>query len=209
MTRDGLQDHLPSSSTMARSTIRNGLDIAALQKHRKETGSITGFAGGEDMDKTEAMFLRLRRAAPRRHRERDHLRRMPTASAARSSAKAPTAPPRRWPTRSWPTRRSSSFPTFWPMPAASPSPTSNGCRIARASSGTSSWSTSAWRRSWSKASTPWWSTPTSTQREQPHRRLHAGARPRGATPSSCGESTRRCGSRRWTSPLHELTPPRR
>jgi glutamate dehydrogenase (NAD(P)+) len=34
-----------------------GLDIAALQKHRKETGSITGFAGGEDMDKSEAMFL--------------------------------------------------------------------------------------------------------------------------------------------------------
>ena len=35
----------------------NGLDIAALQQHRKETGSITGFPGGEDMDKTEAMFL--------------------------------------------------------------------------------------------------------------------------------------------------------
>ena len=36
---------------------RNGLDIAALQEHRKETGSITGFAGGEDIDKDEAMFL--------------------------------------------------------------------------------------------------------------------------------------------------------
>ena len=35
----------------------NGLDIAALQEHRKETGSITGFAGGEDIDKDEAMFL--------------------------------------------------------------------------------------------------------------------------------------------------------
>ena len=35
----------------------HGLDIASLQRHRKETGSITGFAGGEDMDKTEAMFL--------------------------------------------------------------------------------------------------------------------------------------------------------
>jgi glutamate dehydrogenase (NAD(P)+) len=34
-----------------------GLDIPALQQHRKETGSITGFPGGEDMDKTEAMFL--------------------------------------------------------------------------------------------------------------------------------------------------------
>jgi glutamate dehydrogenase (NAD(P)+) len=34
-----------------------GLDITALQQHRKETGSITGFAGGEDMDRREAMFL--------------------------------------------------------------------------------------------------------------------------------------------------------
>jgi glutamate dehydrogenase (NAD(P)+) len=34
-----------------------GLDIAALQQHRQETGSITGYAGGEDMDKTDAMFL--------------------------------------------------------------------------------------------------------------------------------------------------------
>jgi glutamate dehydrogenase (NAD(P)+) len=35
----------------------HGLDIAALQKHRAETGSITGFPGGEDMDREEAMFL--------------------------------------------------------------------------------------------------------------------------------------------------------
>ncbi len=34
-----------------------GLDIAALQKHRKETGSVVGFSGGEAIDKTEAMFL--------------------------------------------------------------------------------------------------------------------------------------------------------
>jgi glutamate dehydrogenase (NAD(P)+) len=35
----------------------DGLDIPALLKHRNETGSITGFAGGEAIDKTEAMFL--------------------------------------------------------------------------------------------------------------------------------------------------------
>jgi glutamate dehydrogenase (NAD(P)+) len=35
----------------------HGLDIAALQRHRAETGSITGFAEAEDMDKAEAMFL--------------------------------------------------------------------------------------------------------------------------------------------------------
>lgn len=34
-----------------------GLDIAALTKHRNATGSITEFAGGEDVDKTEALFL--------------------------------------------------------------------------------------------------------------------------------------------------------
>jgi glutamate dehydrogenase (NAD(P)+) len=34
-----------------------GLDIPALMKHRKETGSIRDFAGGENVDKTEAMFL--------------------------------------------------------------------------------------------------------------------------------------------------------
>jgi glutamate dehydrogenase (NAD(P)+) len=34
-----------------------GLDIVALEAHRKETGSITGFARGEDMDRNEAMFL--------------------------------------------------------------------------------------------------------------------------------------------------------
>jgi len=34
-----------------------GLDIPALLKHRNETGSITGFPGGEAIDKTDAMFL--------------------------------------------------------------------------------------------------------------------------------------------------------
>jgi glutamate dehydrogenase (NAD(P)+) len=34
-----------------------GLDIDALQRHRRETGSITHFSGGEDMDKDEALFL--------------------------------------------------------------------------------------------------------------------------------------------------------
>jgi glutamate dehydrogenase (NAD(P)+) len=34
-----------------------GLDVEALANHRQETGSITGFSGGEDMDKAEAMFL--------------------------------------------------------------------------------------------------------------------------------------------------------
>ena len=36
---------------------KNGLDIPELMKHRMDTGSIVGFAGGEAIDKTEAMFL--------------------------------------------------------------------------------------------------------------------------------------------------------
>lgn len=35
----------------------NGLDVEALMKHRHETGSITGFDGGEDMDRESALFL--------------------------------------------------------------------------------------------------------------------------------------------------------
>src|SRR5579885_711984 len=34
-----------------------GLDIAALAEHRKETGAITGFRGGEDIDREQALFL--------------------------------------------------------------------------------------------------------------------------------------------------------
>ena len=34
-----------------------GLDIGALQRHRTETGSVTGFSEAEDMDREEAMFL--------------------------------------------------------------------------------------------------------------------------------------------------------
>lgn len=36
---------------------KQGLDIAELQKHRKETGSIRGFAGGEEIDKDEALLM--------------------------------------------------------------------------------------------------------------------------------------------------------
>ena len=36
---------------------RAGLDIEALHQHRRETGSIADFAGGEDIDRHEALFL--------------------------------------------------------------------------------------------------------------------------------------------------------
>ena len=91
--------------------------------------------GGEDIDKAEAMFLECDVLLPAATENVIHLATMRTACAAGSCAKAPTVPPRRWPTRFWPRRTSSSFPTFWPTPAASRCRTSSGCRIARASSG--------------------------------------------------------------------------
>jgi glutamate dehydrogenase (NAD(P)+) len=36
---------------------KNGLDITALMKHRQDTGSITGFSGGEAVDRDEALYL--------------------------------------------------------------------------------------------------------------------------------------------------------
>ncbi len=36
---------------------RNGLEIESLMHHRKETGSIRDFAGGENMDRHQALFL--------------------------------------------------------------------------------------------------------------------------------------------------------
>jgi glutamate dehydrogenase (NAD(P)+) len=44
-----------------------GLDIEALSKHRKETGSIVGFSGGEAIDKDEAMFLECEVLIPAAH----------------------------------------------------------------------------------------------------------------------------------------------
>ena len=35
----------------------HGLDVEALMEHRRETGSITGFAEGEDLDKDEALLM--------------------------------------------------------------------------------------------------------------------------------------------------------
>jgi glutamate dehydrogenase (NAD(P)+) len=36
---------------------KHGLDIEALMKHRKETGSVVDFPGGENIDRDEALFL--------------------------------------------------------------------------------------------------------------------------------------------------------
>ncbi|HLH01043.1 MAG TPA: Glu/Leu/Phe/Val dehydrogenase [Bryobacteraceae bacterium] len=45
----------------------DGLDIDALLAHRKETGSIVGFSGGEDVDKDEAMLMDCEVLVPAAH----------------------------------------------------------------------------------------------------------------------------------------------
>jgi glutamate dehydrogenase (NAD(P)+) len=44
-----------------------GLDIPALMKHRKETGSIVDFPGGENIDRDEAMYLETDVLLPAAH----------------------------------------------------------------------------------------------------------------------------------------------
>jgi glutamate dehydrogenase (NAD(P)+) len=46
---------------------KHGLDIPALQKYRKETGSIRGFPGGEEVDKNEAILMDCEVLIPAAH----------------------------------------------------------------------------------------------------------------------------------------------
>ena len=116
-----------------------GLDIEALMQHRQETGSITGFAGGEDIDRDDGVLPGLRCAAAGRERERDHHR-------ERRSDQSQDHLRRRERSHHIGSRRDSGRQEdlrdsriFWPTRAASQCPISNGCRTARASSGTSNW----------------------------------------------------------------------
>ena len=68
-----IQDHLRSSSTMARSTTRTVSISRRSLSIGKETGSITDFAGGENMDRDEALFLECDVLIPGRDGERDHV----------------------------------------------------------------------------------------------------------------------------------------
>ena len=102
-----LQNRLRSSNTTARSTTPTVSISPRCRSTAQETGSITGFAGGEDMDKDEALFLECDVLLPAATENVITFGERRAESGARSCAKAPTAPPLRWPTRFWPTRRSS------------------------------------------------------------------------------------------------------
>ena len=76
-------------------------------KHRKETGSITDFPGGQNMDREEAMFLETDVLLPAARENVITSAERRQDCGRRSSAKAPTVPPRISPIPSW--RRRASF----------------------------------------------------------------------------------------------------
>ncbi len=121
-----------------------GLDIPSLLSHRHRTGSITGFAGAEAVDPAELLTRPCEILIPAGHRERHHQpeRRPVAVPHPVRGCQRPHLP---WsPTTSWLKRASSSCPTSWPTPAASPPATSSGCRTAWATSGPRPRSTSVW-----------------------------------------------------------------
>ena len=126
----------------------HGLDIEALMKHRHDTGSITGFAEAEDIDREEALYTGLRSAAARRQGERhhlrqcrsaesqDHLRRRQRSHHFRSRCDPGGQEDLRDPGHSRQRRRRHRF--LFRMGAGPPG----------IFSGMSSWSTAAWKKSW-------------------------------------------------------------
>ena len=97
--------------------------------------SVVGYPGhGRDLQRGAAR-ARRRRPGAGRAGERDPRRERRAGSRRGSSSRARTARPRRTPTRSSRARASSSSRTSSPTPAASPSPTSSGCRTCRRTGG--------------------------------------------------------------------------
>ena len=130
----------------------NGIDIArAVGVPPEATAPSTASRARRSQRPKSSAGHRLRHPGSGRDRERHHLQQRRPGEGQDPGAKAPTVPPPPLPTTSWPKRASSSFPTFWPTPAASPPPTSSGCRTARATSGRNRWSTSSWSTSWCRS----------------------------------------------------------
>ena len=84
---------------------KNGVDIEALMKHRKETGSIIDFPEAEKYDRNEAMFLPSAMSWCLLQKRTSSPPTMQTGCNAAFSPKAPTGPQRRLPTQSSRTRR--------------------------------------------------------------------------------------------------------
>ena len=130
-----------------------GFDIPALldwvyAKHKP----VPEFpAGGVKFSPQEISSSRVTSCSPPRSKTKSPAR-TPIAFRRAFSARVPTGPPPPRPTRFWRRREYSLSPTFWATLAASPSATSSGYRIAKASFGAKAKSTNACRTSWSTAS---------------------------------------------------------
>ncbi len=123
-----------------------GIDIAALARHRKATGSITDFPGGENIDKDEALFLECEILLPA---AKENV--ITSRNAHRLNCKILCEG------ANGPTTAASDaiidskgifvMPDILANSAESRFLTLSGCRIAKAISGVSSWSMSGWPRS--------------------------------------------------------------
>ena len=82
-----------------------GLDIRALTEHRKETGSIVDFAGGENMDRDEAFFLETDVLMPAATENVITSAERAISFGARFCARARTGRRRIWRIRFWRRRR--------------------------------------------------------------------------------------------------------
>jgi glutamate dehydrogenase (NAD(P)+) len=114
---------------------KHGLNIEALQKHKRDTGSIRGFPDGEDVDKDEALLMDCDVLIPA---ARENV--ITSANADRVKARIlceGANGPTTFVADSILADRG--VPTFWPMPAASPYRTSNGCRTGKVTSGMNAW----------------------------------------------------------------------
>ena len=116
-----------------------GLDIAALRSHRTETGSIADFAGGETVDRKEALFPECDVLLPAATENVITSENGGAAAVPDSVRRRERADDGRSRMRFWPTRKFSLSRISWRMRAASPYLTSSGCRTGRDFSGMKTW----------------------------------------------------------------------
>jgi len=122
----------------------DGIDLDALDAHRREGGRLAEFIGAESIDGDELFESRPTSWFRRRWAARSTTA-SPTGSAAAWSWRAPTSRRPRRPIASWPTAASPSCPTSSPTPAAWWPRTASGSRTCSTSGGSSATSTRASR----------------------------------------------------------------
>ncbi len=112
-----------------------GLDLATADRARAAAQDRGRLRGRGDADQRRAVHARRRHPHPGGAREPDHHGQCAGDQGAGRSSKAPTVRPPPMRTSTCTSAASSSCRTSWRTAAASPPPTSSGCRTATATSG--------------------------------------------------------------------------